>query len=114
MFVCTIELLYPSKREDEEPGFYTVGKHYFDPGFREGDKFEINSWQVWGKDYTFNVLVIEHKYEVYPPDRRLVSRLGYPDIAAEEGIINLRIFVEAEDREQLLELHEAIEKNNSR
>ncbi len=112
MFECTIELLHPSRQREKEPGCYVVSKNRFDPGFKVGDELEINDWQIWGQSYTFNVKVVRRKYEIHPPDKQLVNQYGYPNEAASEGLLLLRIFVEAEDRDQLVELNEAIEKMN--
>lgn len=109
MFFCSIELLHPVK-QGEEPRYYRIGKHTFDPGFKEGDSFEVNRWNIFGKKYTFNVFVINRKYELYPPDRDLEKNFGA--LAIEEGVINLRIFVEAEDRDKMLEIQEVLDKNN--
>lgn len=111
MFSCQIELSVPVE-EGENPMFYTVGKHQFDPGFKEGDTLQITSWRVWGEEYTFNALVLNRKYEIHPPDKKLNKEFNFPEIATKEGLIILRIFVEAEDRDKVSKLHKAIKDNN--
>ncbi len=85
-----------------------VGRYSFDPGIHEGDEICIN-WTIWGKDYQLNSKVVGRKREVYPPSNKLGSR-GRE--AVESGLFLLRIFVEAEDREAIVEISEAIAKNS--
>lgn len=108
MFECTIELLDALKTTNNEPKFLVVGRYGFNPGIHEGDEIYID-WTVWGKDYQLKSKVVGRKREVYPPSDQLNSR---GQEAVEKGLFLLRIFVEAEDRDAIIELSEAIAKNN--
>lgn len=47
---------------------------------------------------------------MFAPDSKLKGKYG--EEAAKNGLFMLRIFVEAEDRDAVVELCEAIERNN--
>lgn len=91
MFRCHLELQIPSRERDTEPNFLVIGKHQFDPGFREGDEFQLTEWEVWWKSYTFDVLVTNHKYEVYPASKK-VADIVKNQAALEEGLVLLYLF----------------------
>jgi hypothetical protein len=108
MFVCSIELLSTLRQEDGEPTYFVVAKFNFDPGLQPEDELWVN-WEVWGKAYNLKTKVLNRKKEVFAPDSKLQREYG--DEAAKNGLFMLRIFVEAEDRDAVLELCEAIERN---
>lgn len=112
MIECTFELLYPSRERDKDPGLLVVNRLYFDPGIQKGESLEINDWEVDNQHYTFNVIVVNRKWEIHPPHRHLHTVHGYPEETTRDGILMLRIFVEAEDRDKLIEITETIERLN--
>ncbi len=111
MFQCSIELIYSLDSTDDNFCSYVVARNEFDPGLKIGDELVISDWDVWYKSYTFKAIVVGRKLEVRPPDNKLVEKHSLPSEAAIEGAILLRIFVEAEDQDKVLELHETIQQN---
>ncbi len=109
MFICTIELLSTLNLAASEPTYWKVAEFKFDPGCQIEDELWIN-WEVWGKNYRLKTKVLQRQKEVISPNPNL--RKQYGDDAADKGLFRLRIFVEAEDRDAVLELSEAIKKNN--
>jgi hypothetical protein len=92
-----------------EPRYVVVGRHSSNPGLNEGDEICITDWNVWDKSYSFKAKVVGFKCEAYFPDRKLADKHGHE--AAKNGLLLNRIFLEAEDREMILEIRDAIEKN---
>jgi hypothetical protein len=109
MFVCSIELLSTLRQDDGEPTYFVVAKFNFDPGLQPEDELWVN-WEVWDKPYNLKTKVLNRKKEVFAPDSKLKGKYG--EEAAKNGLFMLRIFVEAEDRDAVVELCEAIERNN--
>lgn len=112
MFECTIELLSTFTGDDGEPLYLTVARFSSDPGFLEEEEVFIN-YPAWGtddlpKDYELKAKVIGRRKEVYHANPRLIRQNGE---AAKTGLFRLRVFVEAEDRDTVLELREAIDRN---
>ena len=107
MFVCSIELLSYLKREEGEPIYLVVARFNFDLGFQKEDELWVN-WEVSDKYYNLRAKVLERKKEVYAPHAKLIK---FGKEAVEKGLFNLRILAEAEDRDAVLELSEAIERN---
>ncbi len=111
MFVCSIELLSTLRHEDGEPKYFVVARFKFDPGLQPEDELWVN-WEVWDKSYNLKTKVLNRKNEVFAPESKLKEKYG--EEAAKNGLFMLRIFVEAEDRDAVLELCEAIDRNNPR
>ncbi len=112
MFQSSIELINPLNCNNGNFSYYVLSKNSFDPGLKVGDRFEITNWDIWNKSYTLKTMVVSRKLEFYLPDNKLVKEYGFPSQVAKEGAILLRIFVELEDRDKLLELHEVIKQNS--
>lgn len=110
MFRCHIELLSSVPLPDGGPSFLVVGTYSYDPNLQEGDEVWINNWKVWGKAYSLKSKVVGRKKEIYPPSMDLEEHYG--EEAARNGILVLRVFVEAEDRDAVVEISEALRNNN--
>ncbi|MBD1859214.1 MULTISPECIES: hypothetical protein [Leptolyngbya] len=98
------------RRADGEPRYLVVGKYNFDPNIQDGDEVWVN-WEVGGKQYNLKTKVIARKKEIYPhPDMRNLS-----EETKRNGMFMLRVFVEAEDRDAVIEMCESIsiERNNA-
>lgn len=110
MFQCNIELLDPLKQADGEPRVWVVGKYKFAPGIYKGEEVSI-LWEVGGKTYNLKTKVVGRKRVVHSPSIKL-SSMG--EKAVEEGAFQLRIIVEPEDRDAVVEIGEFIRHNNPR
>ncbi|BAS59750.1 hypothetical protein NIES2135_07170 [Leptolyngbya boryana NIES-2135] len=110
MFLCQVELLSSLPQPNGEPFYLGVGKYNFDPNLQVGDEVWVNDWEVGGKTYHLKTKVVARKKEIHPPDHTL-ERFGAE--AIRNGLFILRIFVEAEDRDAVLEISENIERHKS-
>lgn len=110
MFECTVELL--SSFGKQEAQFFVVGRYLFDIGLQVGDEVEINGWKIWHKMYTLKAKVVQRKREIFPPNSPQLIEHG--DDAVKNGLFALRVFVEAEDRDAIIEICEAIEEGELR
>ncbi|MEM9215453.1 MAG: hypothetical protein AAGD25_14045 [Cyanobacteria bacterium P01_F01_bin.150] len=108
----------------EEPTHYIVGRYGFDPGFVDREELWIN-WQVFDQTFEIKTHVISRRKEVYVDGQSIVMRMGesekaqflaiYPNgieaLLDGASLLLVRIFVEAEDPEQLLRIQAVINQN---
>lgn len=93
MFLCKIELVsLLSQKQTSTP--WLIGVYNFDPGIYKNDEVLL-VWDV-DKNRQFKVKVTSREKEIYPKG----SHLEHPN----EYVLLLRIIVEAEDRDQLVEI----------
>lgn len=93
MFLCKIELVSLLSQK-EQPMTWLIGEYNFDPGIHKDDKVLL----VWDVDKTrrLNVKVISRQKEIYPKGSHIQHE--------NEHIFLLKILVEAEDRDELVEI----------
>ncbi|UKP01442.1 hypothetical protein [Nostoc sp. UHCC 0870] len=101
MFICQIGLL-SLITEENEPIFYTMAEYSFDPGLQVGEELWINC--NIDKKRSLKVKVISREKIVY-------QKGCYQDYK-DENVLVLIINVEAEDREQILEIKNFLAKHN--
>lgn len=123
MFITTLELRYYL---DSEETYFTVGRYFFNPSFEIDDEMEVHCQErddelyPTGNNNQLKVKVVGKKTEIYKCGDLLLMQLAknkfHLDNSVEElmktGIINLRIFVEAEDRDLMVKISEQIKNNN--
>ena len=126
MLLCQVEMrsLNPA---DQEPAYYVVGRYGFDPGLQEREEVWVN-WQVFDQKFEIRTRVVSRRKEVYVDGKSIVLQMsdidktkflaihpnGIDALLEGASLFLLRIFVEAEDREQLLRIQEAIARGEKR
>ncbi|MTF40033.1 hypothetical protein [Cyanobacterium aponinum] len=123
MLITTLELRFYLDSEDT---YFTVGRYFFNPDFEIGDEMEVywtetddelcSTWNY----HQLKVKVVDKKTEIYKYDDQQLMQLAktkfHLNNSVEElmntGVMNLRVFVEAEDRDLMVEISEQIKNNN--
>lgn len=108
MFECLVELVSGLDNDIDESTHIVIGNYNFDPGVKQGDEVFI-TFPLWGKEYNFKAVVLQLKREIYGSSIKLTSLYGE---AAKKGLFRLRIFVKGEDREQVIELCDVLQRGN--
>ena len=125
MLLCQVELRSLEDVENQ-PTYYIVGRYGFDPELKIGEDIWIN-WQVAGQNLEIAGTVTDHRKEIYVDGKGVVRTMSdedrtkfsaiYPDgIKALENGANLflsRIFVEAKDKNVLLQIQAAIANSDN-
>ncbi|MEW5859181.1 MAG: hypothetical protein AB1861_17645 [Cyanobacteriota bacterium] len=105
-FKCSISLLLlplpTAGCGSEEKPRVDIGRFNFDPGLQEGDWVHINNLVEPGKFYKIKAQVKERKVTL--------TWLGHAD----KSILEIEIYLEAEDRDLLLRLTEDIDSSVAR
>lgn len=124
MLITTLELRFYL---DSEETYFRIGRYFFNPSFEIGDEMEVywtetddELYSTWNH-HQLKVKVVDKKTEIYKCDDRQLIQLAKNKFnlnnSIEElmktGVMNLRIFVEAEDRDLMVKISEKIKKNNS-
>lgn len=105
MFECRIELLSTLQTEQSTPRYLNVATFSYNPGFQVGDDIYVY-WEVWNKKYSLKSKVIQIKKEIHGVgNKNLKEKFGDE---AENGCYLLRIFIEAEDRDAIVEISESL------
>jgi hypothetical protein len=110
MIVFSLELLSTLGADKGEPTFVVVGTYPSNPGLNEGDEVYVPSWRVGEKMYNLKTKVVGFRREAHFPDNDLEKKYGAQ--AAKNGLFMYRIFIEAEDREGLIEIGNTINQLN--
>lgn len=114
--IYQIELLFPLKlysdkdQFDTEPKFIKLCELDCDPCIPIGEEINVPEWKLGRRDggiysektYSFNTKVVGIKREVHPHS------------GESKGTFLVRYFVEAEDRDLVIEMCNLIENNNLR
>lgn len=104
MFKCRIEVLMNMLPALDEPDYIRVGEYDFEPpGLQVGQELII-CWKVWDKPYRLKCKVVGRQTENYSK--------GSHETYTDESFFLLRVFVEAEDRDIIVEIKERLKKNN--
>ncbi|MEH2218789.1 MAG: hypothetical protein V7K72_17055 [Nostoc sp.] len=98
MFICRIELL--SLLQEKEPAYYIIGTYDFDPELKIAEEVEV-VWQL-NKNYKFKVKVLNREKTIYPKG-------NYPG-HKDQDVFLLKIIVESEDRDKIIEIRDFMEK----
>ena len=113
--VYQIELLFPlkldsdkNKDSNEEPKFIKLCELDCDPCIPIGEEIQMPEWKLGSYDgttysektYSFDAKVVGIKREVYPHSDQ------------SKGTFLVRYFIEAEDRDLVIEMCKRIENNN--
>ena len=123
MLLCQIEMRSLADTPQEST-HYIVGRYGFDPGFEDQEELWIN-WQVFDQTFEIKTHVVSRRKEVYVDGKSIVLRMGesektqfsaiYPNgieaLLDGASLLLLRIFVEAEDPEQLLQIQAVMNRN---
>jgi hypothetical protein len=112
MIVFTLELTSTLGAAQGSPTFFVVGTYTSNPGLNEGDEVFIPEWQVGGKTYNLKTKVTGIKREAHFADSSIEERYGAQ--AAKYGLFMYRIFLEAEDRDDMVAIGDTINQLNSR
>jgi len=114
--VYQIELLFPLKLDydkdqdtDRQPTFIVLCKLDCDPCIPIGAEIDVPKWSLGHKEgfrynekeYNFNAKVVGIKREIH-----------HPSSSDSKGTFLVRYFVEAEDRDLVIEMCERIKNNN--
>lgn len=125
MIITTLELRFYIDSKGE---YLTVGRYFFNPNFEIGKEMEVywpktnDQLYTTGEYYQIKVKVVDSKTEIYGcDDRQLIDKAkdnfnlnNSVEQLMNTGIINVRVFVEAEDRSLMVKISEQIQKNQSR
>ncbi|HEY9296011.1 MAG TPA: hypothetical protein VIQ31_06495 [Phormidium sp.] len=107
MFICKIYLYTLLKQEDGSPAFIDIAEFNFDPGWQK-EEVILTNWEVWGKVYALRAKVLAREKVLSVSNDKLRKEYGN---TAYNGLYTLRIFLEAEDRDTLLEICNTLEKH---
>lgn len=124
MLITTLELRFYL---DSEETYFTVGRYFFNPSFEIGDEMEVywaetdDKLYPTGNHHQLKVKVVDKKTEIYKCDDQQLMELAKNNFhlnnSIEElmkiGVMNLRIFIEAEDRDLMVKISEQIRTSNS-
>ena len=113
MFICLIEVT-SLLTVNQQPIFWTVATYDFDPGLKQDEFFWLN-WNINDKKRKLRIKVLEIEKNVFPkgscpPD--VFPKGIYPAFYKNESVFLLRIFGEAEDRDEFVEVVDFIKKVN--
>ncbi|NEQ52769.1 MAG: hypothetical protein F6K11_21965 [Leptolyngbya sp. SIO3F4] len=108
MFLCTIELLLPYRPENSEPEFLTICKYDFVPNLQINDEIRIYK-KFEGKEYHFKAKVTGRDIQVHSSD----TTLAQPKETLGKDLFWHRFFVEAEDRDFIVDIAESLRRRNS-
>lgn len=123
MLLCQIEMRSLANTP-QEPTHYIVGRYGFDPDVKEQEELWIN-WQIFDQNFEIKTHVVSRRKEVYVDGKSIVLRMGeseksqfsaiYPQgieaLLDGASLFLIRIFVEAEDPAQLLQIQAVINQN---
>lgn len=98
MFECIVALF--SYLPNESPLYFVVATYGFDLGLQVGDEIWVYM-KVQDKPYNLKTKVVNREKAIYPKDHYSKSK--------DTSIFQLRIFVEAEDRDAMIEIRERLE-----
>jgi hypothetical protein len=104
MFIYQIELR--TYVDTGEPLYLLINTHNYDLGLNEKDQVNFQT-DFFGKHYDLKAFVVEKKDVVYMPSSCLAE---YGDDAVKKGLFIRRVFIEAEDRDAVLEISEKMRK----
>jgi hypothetical protein len=114
MLICLIEVT-SLLTINQEPIYWTVARYNFDPGLKQNEFFVLN-WYINDKRRKLNIKVLEIEKTVYPagscPSDIFPKGIYPSDFKDNESVFLLRIFGEAEDRDEFIEIVEFIKKAN--
>lgn len=107
MFYWSIELLLTGWQQGNgETHYEVVVELKSDPGLKKEDEVWINK-VINHKKYYLKTKVVGKRKQAYSPDENLSN---YGEEAIKKGLLLERIFVEAEDRDAILEITESLQK----
>ncbi len=123
MFICSIELRMYIAPQVTGGETLIVGRHQFDPGFKQGDEVTIFCEHFYrlGERYELRSKVVDRKVQIYSCDDRQTIIKGIQDLRLDDsltnelnrtGIIRLSIILEAEDRDAVVKISEDYRKIN--
>lgn len=96
----------PPKGYEGEPGYLKVATYSFDPGLNVEDEVYITNWDVWGKPYNFKGVVKLKRKEIIPESSKSTDR----ENSDFHGLFLLKVFVDVENRDKLVEMWETIKR----
>lgn len=108
MFRCLIlvNVPEPPRGYEGEPGYLKVATYDFDPGLQIDDDVYICNWNVWDIKYNFKGVVKLKRKEIIPESS--TSREGSNQEL--HGSFLLKIFIDVEDRDTLVDMWETIRR----
>jgi hypothetical protein len=108
-FRCSIELLFaPLSDDDPEAKYLEVGEYDFLPALNVNDEVSV-FLEVWDKEYILKTKVVHIKTEVIAKNHRILC--SKKTIDYDKSAYLVRIFVEAEDRDSIVEIRDAVKIN---
>jgi hypothetical protein len=113
MVIYSLELLSTLGASDGEPRYVVVGTYISHPGLNKGDEVVIPHWAVGDKVYELKTKVIGIKREAHFYNELKGSK--FEEVygsAIKNGLFMHRIFIEAEDRDSMVEIGETINRLN--
>lgn len=107
-YICQIELSVPKILGDDEISFLVIGRFKFDPGLGVGDELNITDWEYRGRIYKLETKVTGIKKEICPSPYRFSDedkvKFNINGYSESNGLFLVRYFVEASDRETIIEI----------